>query len=43
MIAAGVHSGFGDEWVRIGAVKQFADGSISERTAWLSEPYIGHS
>jgi predicted amidohydrolase YtcJ len=41
MMAAGVHSGFGDEWVRIGAVKQFADGSISERTAWLSEPYIG--
>ncbi|MGC2475443.1 MAG: amidohydrolase [Candidatus Sulfotelmatobacter sp.] len=41
MIAAGVHTGFGDEWVRIGAVKQYADGSISERTAWLSEPYIG--
>jgi len=41
MMAAGVHTGFGDEWVRIGAVKQFADGSISERTAWLSEPYIG--
>ena len=41
MMAAGVHSGFGDEWIRIGAVKQFADGSISERTAWLSEPYIG--
>ena len=41
MMAAGVHTGLGDEWVRIGAVKQFADGSISERTAWLSEPYIG--
>jgi hypothetical protein len=41
MMAAGVHTGFGDEWVRIGAVKQFADGSISERTAWLSDPYIG--
>lgn len=41
LMAAGVHSGFGDEWLRIGAVKQFADGSISERTAWLSEPYIG--
>jgi len=27
--------------VRIGAIKQFADGSISERTAWLAEPYIG--
>ncbi len=40
-MAAGIHTGFGDEWVRIGAVKQYADGSISERTAWLSEPYIG--
>ena len=38
---AGIHTGFGDEWVRIGGVKQYADGSISERTAWLSEPYIG--
>ncbi len=41
MIAAGVHTGFGDEWVRIGAIKLFADGSISERTALLSEPYLG--
>jgi predicted amidohydrolase YtcJ len=39
-MAAGIHSGFGDEWVRIGGVKMFADGSISERTAWLSQPYI---
>jgi predicted amidohydrolase YtcJ len=38
---AGIHTGFGDEWVRIGGVKMFADGSISERTAWLSQPYIG--
>lgn len=38
---AGIHSGFGDEWVRIGGVKQYVDGSISERTAWLSQPYIG--
>ncbi len=41
MIAAGVHTGLGDEWVRVGAVKLFADGSISERTALLSEPYMG--
>lgn len=34
----GIHTGFGDEWVRIGGVKQYADGSISERTAWLSQP-----
>jgi predicted amidohydrolase YtcJ len=38
---AGIHSGFGDEWLRVGGVKQYADGSISERTAWLSQPYIG--
>jgi predicted amidohydrolase YtcJ len=41
MSDAGVHTGFGDEWVRVGAVKLFADGSISERTALLSEPYAG--
>jgi predicted amidohydrolase YtcJ len=40
-VDAGIHTGFGDDWVRIGGVKQFADGSISERTAWLSQPYIG--
>jgi len=27
--------------VRIGGVKMYADGSISERTAWLSQSYIG--
>lgn len=40
-IDAGLHTGFGDSMVRIGGIKQFADGSISERTAWLAEPYIG--
>lgn len=41
MIAAGVHSGLGDEWVRVGGMKATCDGSISERTARLSQPYIG--
>lgn len=40
-IAAGLHTGFGDSMVRLGAIKQFADGSISERTAWLADPYVG--
>ena len=40
-IEAGLHTGFGDSMVRIGGLKQYADGSISERTAWLAEPYIG--
>ena len=41
MIAAGVRTGLGDDQVRVGAVKLMCDGSISERTAWLSQPYIG--
>jgi predicted amidohydrolase YtcJ len=41
MLAAGIRTGMGDEWVRVGAMKMFCDGSISERTARLSQPYIG--
>jgi predicted amidohydrolase YtcJ len=40
MIQAGVATGFGDEWVRVGAQKQTCDGSISERTARLSQSYL---
>lgn len=36
---AGLTVGDGDEWLRIGAVKIFADGSIGGRTALLSRPY----
>jgi len=41
MIEAGVRTGLGDEWVRVGAMKLVCDGSISERTARLSTPYEG--
>ena len=41
MLAAGVRTGLGDEWVRVGAMKLTCDGSISERTARLSQPYVG--
>ena len=41
MIDAGVRTGLGNEWVRVGAVKLMCDGSISERTARLSQPYVG--
>jgi predicted amidohydrolase YtcJ len=41
MIAAGIRTGLGDDWVRVGACKMVADGSISERTARVSQPYIG--
>jgi predicted amidohydrolase YtcJ len=39
LAASGLTSGSGDEWLRIGAVKIFADGAIGGRTALLSEPY----
>lgn len=38
-IALGLRSGFGDDLLRIGAVKYFADGSLGARTAWMLEPY----
>jgi len=41
MLDGGVRTGLGDEWVRVGFMKMICDGSISERTARLSQPYIG--
>lgn len=40
-IEAGIKTGLGDSWVRVGFVKHVCDGSISERTARLVEPYVG--
>jgi predicted amidohydrolase YtcJ len=37
----GISTGFGDDWLRIGAVKIFADGSLVGRTAALHDPYDG--
>ena len=39
--AANIHTGFGDEWIRVGGVKFVADGSASERTMRMSTPYVG--
>lgn len=41
MKVAGIRSGFGDDMLRIGAVKFSADGSASERTMSMSTPYAG--
>lgn len=41
MTAAGIRTGLGDDWLRVGAVKLVCDGSISERTARLTQPYVG--
>ena len=37
----GLQSGFGNEWLRIGSVKFFADGALGSQTAWMLEPYRG--
>src|SRR5262249_25152493 len=42
MIAAGIMTGFGDEWIRLGATSEHTvDGSFSERTMALSKPFPG--
>ncbi|WP_421854954.1 amidohydrolase [Novosphingobium sp.] len=44
LIANGVRSGFGDEWIRFGATaEQTADGSFSERTMSRATPYPGRT
>jgi len=40
LVSLGISTGFGDEWLRIGPAKLFADGSIGGRTARMREPYI---
>ncbi|HEY1305693.1 MAG TPA: amidohydrolase [Vicinamibacterales bacterium] len=42
MIASGIQTGFGDEWIRLGATSEHTlDGSFSERTMSMSQPYPG--
>jgi len=40
---AGIKTGLGDDLLRVGGIKMVADGAISTRTAYLSEPYEGSS
>ena len=39
-IDRGLRTGAGDDRLRIGHVKYFADGGMGARTAWLNEPYL---
>jgi len=42
MLTGGFSTGFGDEWIRLGATSEHTvDGSFSERTMALSVPYAG--
>jgi len=37
----GLRWGFGDDWLRLGGLKIFADGALGPRTALMVEPYEG--
>jgi predicted amidohydrolase YtcJ len=37
----GIRTGFGDDWLRIGAMKIFTDGSLVGRTAAMHDDYAG--
>jgi predicted amidohydrolase YtcJ len=39
MRGLGVTAGFGDEWLRMGMVKGYTDGTLGSRTAFMLEPF----
>jgi predicted amidohydrolase YtcJ len=41
VLTAGLRHGFGDDWIRLGGQKIFADGALGPRTALMIEPYAG--
>lgn len=41
LAALGLRTGFGDDYLRLGHVKLFTDGSMGSQTAWMLEPYAG--
>ena len=40
-IESGIRTGFGDDWIRMGALKLFADGALGPKTALMFAPYEG--
>jgi predicted amidohydrolase YtcJ len=40
-VALGLRTGYGDDFLRIGGIKAFADGALGPRTAAMLQPYTG--
>ncbi len=40
-LSLGISRNFGDDFLKIGALKMFADGALGTKTALMLEPYIG--
>ena len=41
VLDAGLRTGYGDDWLRFGGLKLFADGALGSRTGAMFEPYAG--
>lgn len=41
MMEIGMRTGFGDDWLRVGQIKLFADGALGPQTAAMLTPYDG--
>ena len=41
VVGAGLRSGFGDAWLRIGGIKVFVDGALGPKSASMVEGYVG--
>jgi len=39
LATAGIRAGFGNDWIHLGALKGFADGSLGSTTALFEQPY----
>lgn len=39
-VTLGLRTGLGDDYLRIGHIKYFADGGMGARTAWMIDPYL---
>lgn len=40
MVEQGVTAGSGDEYIKLGSLKAFTDGSLGSATAWFFDPYV---
>jgi predicted amidohydrolase YtcJ len=43
VIALGIRTGLGDDWLRLGSLKLFADGSLGSESAHMLAPYEGRT
>ena len=40
LVDAGIQYNFGNDFIKLGSLKAFADGSLGSSTAWFFEPYL---